>query len=437
TYPEYQKIKLQDQTRSLKEIQQFLSKESNSQNKKALLEYFVGDNNIYAFLITSNNIELKSIPFNSYLKEQIFDLRKSVFQIDTSCHDDQFNKYVYNSRKLYQKLFLKPFGLESFQNIQNLYIVPDGSLYQIPFEVFLTQEPDDDEIEEMRYRTLSYLLNKHTISYAYSATLLLESLKKRSKNIPTYKGNLLGFAPSFESSYQLTSSKMPKREGMRNCKGDSLKALPSSRLEVNTIFQIIGGQIFLQTDANKTAFLEEARHYQILHLSTHACMDEGDFESSRIYFADQALLSKELYPLQLNAELAVLSACETGTGPIQQGEGVMSLARAFLYAGCPSVISSLWSVNDEKTSELMSGFYTNLKEGQTKSSALQNAKISYINDKKRKNENAHPFYWAAFVQIGNPNSIVLEGNRWKFWGMIDCFGFWDDFILLLLYQKTF
>ncbi len=418
--------------RSLQQIQYEIL--SNPQNNKALLQFFLGDSTLYTFLITPTSTQLKPIPFTSQLQKQILDLQKSIHQKDTLTADLQFDQYTRNAQSLYQKLLLKPFGSEAFQNIQHLYVVPDGLLYRIPFEALLTEAPTSAQSQNLSYQNLAYLLQSHDISYAYSATLLLESLQNYSQTSPTYKGNLLGFAPSFGKSYQLLSSQMPEEEIMRDCKGDNLSALPFSELEVGIISKIIGGQVFVETDANKTAFLEEAQHYRILHLSTHACMDKEDHESSRIYFADQPLLSKELYPLQLQADLAVLSACETGTGPIQQGEGVMSLARAFMYAGCPSVVTSLWGVSDEKTSELMSDFYTNLKGGQSKSTALRNAKLSFL--QHQNNEEAHPFYWAAFIQIGNPKLIELQSNLWKTWvGGFSVLGFVALIIFSFLRRK--
>ena len=102
----------------------------------------------------------------------------------------------------------------------------------------------------------------------------------------------------------------------------------------------------------------------------------------------------------------MLSACETGFGKYEEGEGVMSLGRSFMYAGIPSVVVSLWQVNDYSTSIIMENFYANLSEGMNKDSALQQAKISYL--KEAKGILANPAFWSPFIQIGNSSPLIIE-----------------------------
>ncbi len=407
TYPQYRKIKYQDKTVSLKKLQDYLStNQLFSRRNKALLEYFVGDSTIYAFLITSNHIELQPIPNTTELKQDAACLYTRL-QFDRNIpHSEQFDDYTETALKLYKKLFDRNSNTDTINQIQELYIIPDDYLYKIPFEALISKTPNQIQDNDMSYGGLSYLLNTYSISYAYSATLLLQSLQKR-KQKPKYKGTLLGFAPSFGGG----------QSSMRDCVGGILEDLKSGEKEVEVISKIDNAQIYLRTNANKEAFLNEAKHYRILHLSTHACADNTNYENNRIYFADDFLLNRELSTLRLQADLAVLSACLSGRGFLQKGEGVMSLARAFLYAGCPSVVSSLWNVDDKKTSEIMQDFYSNLKEEQSKSNALQNAKLDYIKVQKN-NKKCHPFYWAPFIQIGNPNPIVLEEKAWDYWKVL-------------------
>jgi len=129
-----------------------------------------------------------------------------------------------------------------------------------------------------------------------------------------------------------------------------------------------------------------------------------------IYFADDYLTYYDLNNLELNADLAVLSACNTGSGKLEKGEGVISIAKGFIQAGVPSVVTSLWSVDDCATSDIMTQFYKYLKEGQTKDKALRNAKLMYLQTADK--AHAHPFYWGAFVQFGNTDSLdyLSEGN---------------------------
>jgi CHAT domain-containing protein len=149
----------------------------------------------------------------------------------------------------------------------------------------------------------------------------------------------------------------------------------------------------------------------VLHIASHARMREGAPDSSGIAFqqeddgSDGFLSVPELRTLRLNAELAVLSACETGDGRLVRGEGLMSLSRSFTHSGCRSLVMSLWSVDDEATSRIMQEFYRNLAQGKEKDEALRQAKLAYLVE-----GNPHPAKWAAFVSIGAPDSLQVERN---------------------------
>ena len=170
--------------------------------------------------------------------------------------------------------------------------------------------------------------------------------------------------------------------------------------------------LYLGNDASKANFLSQASDFQILHFATHACMSDEDPSQHKVFFSGEEYLSAyEVYNLPLKAKLVVLSACETGTGQEVKGEGVMSMARGFAHAGAPSILSSLWSVADKSTAEIMQHFYRNLSKGTSKSLALRNAKLEYLKDQPKAKQ--HPFYWAAFVQVGEDEALFSGGNSWK------------------------
>ena len=170
-----------------------------------------------------------------------------------------------------------------------------------------------------------------------------------------------------------------------------------------------GGKVLIGKDATINSTKREISNAKIIHLATHACLDDDNPEFNKIYLADDYLSNNDLYNLKLNSELAVLSACETGSGKLAKGEGVMSLARGFIHAGCPSIIMSLWSIDDCATSKIMINFYDELYKGIPKTEALKNAKIKYIKEAKKANQ--HPYYWAAFVQIGNYDPIEFSSFK--------------------------
>ncbi|MEM7175939.1 MAG: CHAT domain-containing protein, partial [Chlamydiota bacterium] len=199
---------------------------------------------------------------------------------------------------------------------------------------------------------------------------------------------------------------------VRNTSWRDLKNTPR---EVKAIVDLAGGDAFMGKQASKQAFIDHASSYKILHLAMHAyTRDENPLFSSLVFAEEKEesyLYISDIYTLQLQAELAVLSACNTGVGKWLKGEGVMSLARAFRYAGCPSIAMSLWQADDKATREIMTLFYQALYTGQEKDKALRIAKQSYLKQTGR----AHPHYWSAFVLVGE-QAAIGEGQ--------DGFGMW-------------
>ena len=165
-----------------------------------------------------------------------------------------------------------------------------------------------------------------------------------------------------------------------------------------------------QKKATKETFEKIVGDYRIVHLATHGKANDkiGDycflaFTEQKDSLQNELLYVRDIYNLSLNADLVVLSACETGIGELKRGEGVISLARAFAYSGAKSLITTLWSVNDKSTMQIMEGFYRQLKKGASKDAALWKAKQVYL--EKSKHEQAHPFFWSAFIPIGDMQAV--------------------------------
>ncbi|MBK8565058.1 MAG: CHAT domain-containing protein [Saprospiraceae bacterium] len=118
---------------------------------------------------------------------------------------------------------------------------------------------------------------------------------------------------------------------------------------------------------------------------------------------DNQLFASELYNMKLQARLTVLSACNSGSGEVWLGEGTMSLARAFAFAGCTSLVTSLWSISDQATSQMMANFYQSLKQGKEKHESLREAKLKYLESSSA--EYAKPIYWAGFVMVGDTEAL--------------------------------
>ena len=391
-YPKYHLLKYDNHVISVEDVQQKLD------DKTTLLEFFTTDSITYAFTISKNNFTVKELSTPG-LNDQIEAYRKAI----TSKNTQNFKTL---SHTLHQ-LLIAPVKDQLDGN--QLIIVPDGPLWHLNFDLLLTQnDPSNNP------KNFAYLLKEYAISYANSATLLF--------NTPTTKGTnktlqeCLAF--SFSDSTKTNDSAMVSLATLRDTEDD----LPGTREEIRAISNIIDGQYFYGSQAIETNFKKNAEKYNILHLALHGEVDNERPENSRLFFTkskdsleDNLLYSHELFALDIPAELTVLSACNTGTGKIAKGEGIMSLGNAFQYAGTKSLLLTSWEVSDQTTPELMKYFYTNLKQGMPKSKALQQAKLSYLQsaDVNR----THPFYWGAFYLVGEDTPIAFVNNWSWYWGV--------------------
>lgn len=229
---------------------------------------------------------------------------------------------------------------------------------------------------------------------------------------------------------------------------DSNLQIPSINLkwsesEVTGISKILSGKIFLYDQASEEKFKTLASQANIIHLATHAVIDDEAPLYSKFLFShsnktieDGLLHTYEIYNTDLNANLAVLSACNTGTGKLVNGEGIMSLARGFMYAGCPNVVVSLWQVDDKSTASIMNNFYKEIKKGADKDAALRNAKLEYL--KNADEVKSNPFYWAGFVLIGNSYPVPFNQKSIGFsFYWIFIFIFVILILLFLMRKKIF
>ncbi len=384
TYPEYYRVRLDRSIVSLEELQKQVL-----QPRQTLVEYFVGDTAIYAFVAKPEyfkSFEIKKdFPLDEWVKSFRTSLSADSFQLKSDVYADM-------AFRLYEKLVL-PF---KNQLSEDVVIVPDGVLNYLPFEALLTKKPE----KAFRFQDHAYLLCDHNLSYSFSATLLREMKQKKHRVEPAKF--IIAYAPFYDADTTGLAKTFADDVAMRR----DLTPLHNSGEEAYRIAKSLGGEAITGKEATEQKFMETAPSARILHLATHGKADDHAGDYSYLAFAprkdslDKGLVyTRDLYNMALNADLVTLSACETGIGKLQRGEGVISLARAFAYAGAKSIVTSLWSVNDAKTKDLMLLFYKNLKKGQPKDAALRDAKLSFI--AKNSPPNAHPFFWAGFIGVGD------------------------------------
>ncbi len=378
-YPEYFSLRNNPETAEVATIQKELS------DNMSYIEFVDLGSEVFAFLIDKNNFELKKVTIDSLLLEWISTLNLALETGD-------IGRFKESSYQVYRRL-VDPLQLES----KKLLIVPDGIIWNINFDILLTENSNSDD-----FKALPYLIRKHEVSYLYSS----EGIKKTDLSIRSQPvKECLAF--SYENN---SESKLGDQLAMEAMRDSKLSDLPGTREEIKAISKVMDGAYYYGSHANERNFKQNVTDYKIIHLALHGEIDHQDPMRSKLYFTqeedsleDNFLHAFEIYNLELNADLAVLSACNTGVGQLTQGEGMMSLARAFAYTGCKSLVMSQWEVSDSSTPKIMEGFYSYLKEGKTKSEALRLAKLDYLREASVNLSN--PYQWAPLIHIGNDQEI--------------------------------
>lgn len=370
---------IQKQNELMLQLKQIQSKNNNIQyinlndlyaklkkDDAIMVEYFCGTEKAYSFTIQNSKISMRPFCYDiSMICNTPIITFISFFNNANTITEyfDLFKKEAFATYRVLQ--------LPKKTNHKNLIIVPDGILNFLPFEALITKESSTTNFAQMHY-----LLNDYNIGYQNSAQFYLSFDKLRMTN---KNKNVLGVFPVFEKT---------------------ALELSYSKNEMQSIRQNFEGSYLANTNATFENFKKNAANYSILHLSTHA--DAGDIVSpASIKFFDQDILYSELYHLNLNPDLVVLSACETGIGKLFRGEGSMSIARGFQFAGAQNLLFSLWKVNDYTTSVFMDSFYRNIKNGQSYLEANANAKRDFLKNPNISNAKKSPYYWSAFVYYGN------------------------------------
>ncbi|NND34811.1 MAG: CHAT domain-containing protein, partial [Saprospiraceae bacterium] len=398
-YPKYFQLKYEAATITASDVQKSLT------DDEVLIEYFLGQEDLYAFVFGSTFADFIKINIEEGFLERINELRLTL--ADPGGDLSHFRNI---SNRLYRDLML-PF--DERLNGQHLTFILDNELGYIPFEVLVKNESGEVSISN------AYLLEEHAISYSYSATFRDQMMKERRSNKDV---RYLAFAPNFNDRDEDGDPDEPDLLAYNDLVRGGLAELKGAQREVESLATFFDGDYFQQFDAHESLFKSIGKNYEIIHLATHAIIDDINPLNSRLLFTiegdtadDGNLHAWELFSMNLDADLAVLSACNTGFGKIQKGEGIQSLGRAFAYAGCPSRLMSLWPAQDASTADIMEDFYSQLSGGLSKDEALRRAKLSYLEGAAE--FNLHPFYWAGFVLQGDPTPLV-EKSRWWLWGLI-------------------
>jgi CHAT domain-containing protein/Tfp pilus assembly protein PilF len=379
---------------------------------RALLEYWLGDEHAYAFVLTPDTFALVALPPTREIQAQVTALRSALLALAPPL---EFGRPAH---RLYRELVAPALAAAraAGEPIRELVVVPDGALHLIPFEALITTAPRAGE----RFEDLGYLVRDLAISYAPSATVLasLESGVTRpggeteTRSEPPLQ--FLAFAdPRYDRPLALNCPELDRGSAGGSpldsaVRSEPLGRLAGSRAEVQSIERLYGrrGRVYLGSEASEERIKSDpaVAAAERVHLAVHGVVCESFPERSGLVFAldggreDGILQTREIFGLRLAADLVVLSACETGVGRLVSGEGVVGLTRAFFYAGAPSLVVSLWQVSDRSTARLMTSFYEHLDRGEDKAVALQRSRLALI---EAGGPGAVPFYWAPFVVQGS------------------------------------
>ncbi|MEK7254614.1 MAG: CHAT domain-containing protein, partial [Bacteroidota bacterium] len=412
-YPAYFQMKYALRTASTDQLRQRIL-----QPGQALVEFFTSDSAVFVFVLTQKDFRCLRLAIDFPLENWVTELRRSLQaypNLTGEAASAQAKIFTERAFWIWQKIWSPiappttpptPKG-EMALLPEKIILVPDGALAYLPFEALLEEMPADFR----KFKTHRYLLCKHQISYAYSATQLLEIAENQAA-ASAFAG-ALAFAPSFENSPA------------------GLRPLKFNQVEAKAAYRIFGGDLRLASEATLAEFFRltgaadsplgaggaAIGDYQILLLATHGQAGASVGDLSRLAFTFPAdsvgeafLYLRDLYDLRLPAQLVILSACETGVGEYRSGEGVLSLARGFFQAGARSLVTTLWSVDDAKNARLMEEFFRCLKAGMDKDEALRKAKLAYL--KSRPHDEAHPVFWAAAVAVGEMEGLEFQGFSW-------------------------
>jgi CHAT domain-containing protein len=422
-FPNYYHLRYQVHIPSIAELQEKAKREQAD-----IVEYFVGDSAAYIFCLNEKGVFVQKISVQN-LTENIEKLRNLISSNKQLLGNQPLIAFEELSEVGYKlhELLIQPIEKQLLH--KKLIIIPDGNLGYIPFEVLLSSwEVKLSAKPKINYQNLPYLIKEFAISYAYSANLWWKPLNQNEKE----NANYVAFAPSFagrnaptSENRSLSISEMNENDSVTTLRGENrggaLVELTETKKEVENIKSQIGGDVFSDKTATKAQFKEVASKYGIIHLATHALINDKNPMDSRLVFTlpenkadDGFLYAYELFGMRLSAQMVVLSACNTGYGKLLKGEGVQSIARGFAYAGVPSIVMSLWTAQDNSTSQLMVDFYKGLKEGKSKDAALQAAKLAFL-EKADAKITAHPFFWAGFVILGDTEPIAFHSGKWKYY----------------------
>lgn len=394
-YPKYYQLRYAPFDFSLDELHHHIP------NDVTVLRYVMVENNLFVLVLSQKQPPIM-LPLSSKdLKEKVIALNGRNSKPQEVCS---------LSHSLYRQLW-QP--IEKYIQYKRIVIVPDGILFNVSFDMLATKQVTT--YADLAKHTL---LQQYPISYQYSlAAMQFES------TVTKMKSNYIAFAPVFSSEDKLSYKRSMQQDSLHLDKTYlNLLPLPFTLNLVEKVKSMLGGKLYTNKEATTSSFKTQAAHHHIIHLGTHAESNNDYPEYSRLLFAkepsqisdDNSLYLYDIYNCDITSDLTVLAACESGKPGYQDGEGMISLAHAFKYAGSQAIMTALWRIDEQSSTQIIEQFYKNLKKGMSKDVALQQAKITYL--QQASGRSLSPAYWGGLVILGDPNAIELnDAYDFSYW----------------------
>ena len=393
-YPKYYKMRYATLEEPITDLQQKIPANTT------LVRYIFIEEELYVYVVSKTIKKMIRLDY-SPIKEHIPKVQNDEFSVE------KMRPLLY---QLYRGLW---FPIEKYVQTPKVVIIPDQDLFNLSFET-LTTKP----MRNFQEMASISLLAKYDISYNFSLLLYKEKNK-----VANYSSEFIAFAPGFNTQMK-EAYKIAIKDSVALDR-TYLRLLPQPFSEdlVKQYARVFNGNYFINENANKELFINRAKEHKIIHIGTHAESNNISPELSRLIFAkktdgvdsygENSLYSYEIYNIDLSSNLAILTACETGKPAYQAGEGMISLAHAFNYAGSESILTSLWEIDEQSSANIIKLFYDNLSEGMAKDEALRKAKLSYLTTAEGRM--AAPQYWAGLVLMGDTSPIDLNNNVAWWW----------------------
>jgi CHAT domain-containing protein len=414
-YPKYYALQNQAELPNFAQIREQLG------DSTTLLQFYDGYHNTYIFSISRDTMSLRAYPheaYNTLLGKLIEQCTKPNFE---DSMPNMIARFGRDAHQFYDKYIRENVPAATHR----LIVVADGNLHYLPLEVLCY---DTLTAAASNFSQLPYLIRKYSISYQYGVGLWYDQQKNPRQPI---NSQTLAMAADYKvNTQQMIRQDSAKTNIMRSFRADDVRRLrpllaplKGVNLEIETLSEKYRGTFYMGEDANEAEFKRAAPYYGILHLAMHSVVNETNPSRSSLAFTetldtmeDNFLMAYEIKQMQLNSGLVVLSACETGYGKYEHGEGVLSVGMSFFYAGSRSLVTTLWQLNDQTAPPIILNFYTLLQTKADKDEALRRSKLAFLD--QNNSIASHPAYWACFVQVGDYSPLIMSERTIIWWYLL-------------------